>query len=293
MSDAIEKTAAGATRTLFGALGFILLMVGIEGMIPSQVIGLVSGAVLALIGIGFFFLAAVWNGVRPYITAEGERKFGAIARSRIVWAVLATVFFEAVLFLPFIEQRRWPFIHDPYVIHIPLNIDSIEPSLPEAASKETIRVLNSDVTNILSIMNGAGVSIGDDWRKILADQMKLHECNLNSVGLTALFEETSDAQKSLMLIGKADPLNVVYLSIFLTDQSPGNLYSFNDAAEIVKQFEDQLQKAGSVPCDTLGKNWQLLRAYVAFNGGYIVYAKWLSLVRVRMLKLQSEIRNAL
>ena len=32
MSEAIEKTAAGATRGFFAALGFILLMLGLEGM---------------------------------------------------------------------------------------------------------------------------------------------------------------------------------------------------------------------------------------------------------------------
>jgi hypothetical protein len=58
MSDAIEKTAAGATRGLFGILAFILLMVGIEGM---------TGAVQLPPGLGFWLILLAWISQTPSV----------------------------------------------------------------------------------------------------------------------------------------------------------------------------------------------------------------------------------
>jgi hypothetical protein len=50
MSEAVEKTAAGATKSLFGALGFILLMLGLEGMTGAAGIQFGLGFFLAILG---------------------------------------------------------------------------------------------------------------------------------------------------------------------------------------------------------------------------------------------------
>jgi hypothetical protein len=110
VSDAIDKTAAGATRGLFGALGFILLMLGLEGMtIYKAEIGLGFGAVLAILGVLCFFAAALWGTLRKYITPEGERIIGNAAKNRWLWAGLVFIFLEVLIFSPFIEQHRIPF----------------------------------------------------------------------------------------------------------------------------------------------------------------------------------------
>ena len=49
MSDAIEKTAAGATRSLLGALGFILLLLGLEMMTEKAGIQFGLGLFLSLL----------------------------------------------------------------------------------------------------------------------------------------------------------------------------------------------------------------------------------------------------
>ncbi len=67
MSDAIETTAAGATRVLFGTVAFICLMVGIEGMTGVEKISVGLSALLigagAICAYAAFFLGKSKEGV--------------------------------------------------------------------------------------------------------------------------------------------------------------------------------------------------------------------------------------
>jgi hypothetical protein len=68
MSEAIEKTAAGATRSFFGTLGFILLMVGVEGMTGVAGIPVGAGLFLALLGALCVYAAFFWETAKSIIS---------------------------------------------------------------------------------------------------------------------------------------------------------------------------------------------------------------------------------
>jgi hypothetical protein len=76
MSDAIEKTAAGATRGFFGSLGFILLMLGLKGMTGAAGIQFGVGLFLALIGGLCFYAAFFWETAKKVLSAEAQQAIG-------------------------------------------------------------------------------------------------------------------------------------------------------------------------------------------------------------------------
>ena len=118
MSDAIEKTAAGATRAFFGALGFILLMVGVEGMTGHSQTQLFADTILCAFGALCFYLAFFWESAKKHISAETQEIIGNFAQSRIVRFGMLFLFLEAIILSRFFEERHWPFSYptDPSVI---------------------------------------------------------------------------------------------------------------------------------------------------------------------------------
>jgi hypothetical protein len=118
MSDAIEKTAAGATRTFFGALGFILIMVGVEGMTGQAPLTLFSAGISVLLGALCFYLAFFWERAKKHLSTETQQSIANFAQSRIVKFGMLFLVLATLVLSPFIEQRRWPFSYpaDPSVI---------------------------------------------------------------------------------------------------------------------------------------------------------------------------------
>jgi len=117
MSDAIEKTAAGATRGFFGSLGFILLMLGLEGMTGAAGIQFGVGLFLALIGGLCFYAAFFWETAKKVLSAEAQQAVGHLAQSRVTWFGMIFLGLETLILSRFIEERHWPFSYpaDPQV----------------------------------------------------------------------------------------------------------------------------------------------------------------------------------
>jgi hypothetical protein len=117
MSDPIETTAAGATRTFFGALGFILLMVGVEGMTGQAPLTVFSAAVCVALGASCFYLAFFWERAKTHLSGEAQQAIGTFAQNRIVKFGMIFLVLLTLILSPFIEQRRWPFSYaaDPSV----------------------------------------------------------------------------------------------------------------------------------------------------------------------------------
>jgi hypothetical protein len=109
VSDVIEKTAAGSTRGLFGALGFILLMLGLEGMTGAAGIQFGVGIFLALLGALCFYVAFFWETAKKALSAEAQKAIGSFAQSRVTWAAVMFLVFQALILSRFFEERRWPF----------------------------------------------------------------------------------------------------------------------------------------------------------------------------------------
>jgi hypothetical protein len=114
VSDPIEKTAAGATRSFFGALGFILLMVGVEGM--NGHLQLVD-IFLALAGALCFYLAFFWESAKRHLSADTQLAIGQFAQSRVVKFGMLFLVLQTIILSRFVEERRWPFSYpaDPMV----------------------------------------------------------------------------------------------------------------------------------------------------------------------------------
>jgi hypothetical protein len=109
MSDAIEKTAAGATRSFFGALGFILLMVGVEGMTGAAGIQFGVGLFLALLGALCFFAFFFWETAKKVLSVQALQAIGRFSQSRITWFGMVFLAVQTLILSRFVEERRWPF----------------------------------------------------------------------------------------------------------------------------------------------------------------------------------------
>jgi hypothetical protein len=109
MSDAIEKTAAGATRGLFGILAFILLMVGIEGMTGAVQLPPGLGFWLILLGGICVYAAFFWETAKKVLSVEAQQAIGRFSQSRITWFGMLFLVLQTLILSPFVEQHRWPF----------------------------------------------------------------------------------------------------------------------------------------------------------------------------------------
>ena len=82
MSDVAEKTAAGATRSLFGSLGFILIMVGVEEMTGQQPALQLGVEILLIIFGGICLYAAFfWETAKNVLSKEAQDAIGSFAQS--------------------------------------------------------------------------------------------------------------------------------------------------------------------------------------------------------------------
>jgi hypothetical protein len=117
VSEQAEDTAAGATRGLFGSLGFILLMVGLEGMTGAAAIQFGVGLFLALLGALCFYVAVFWKTAKKILSQEAKVTIGHFAQSKVTWAILMFLVFQVLIFSRFFEEHRWPFSYpvDPAV----------------------------------------------------------------------------------------------------------------------------------------------------------------------------------
>jgi hypothetical protein len=109
MADASEKTAGGATRVLFGTLGFIFIMVGVEGV--TGVAHLPFGGWLILLVAGGIctYAAFFWEKARGVLSENAQTAIGKFAQHPVTtFGVLALAVLTLIL-SPFIEQHRWPF----------------------------------------------------------------------------------------------------------------------------------------------------------------------------------------
>jgi hypothetical protein len=111
MSDEIQDTPAGATKGLFGALAFILLLLGAEMMLEKDGARFWIG--LALGGCGFVctYAAVFWNFVRQRLPGGTTAEINAIATSPRWWLGVMLLGSAAFIFSPFVEQQRWPFTY--------------------------------------------------------------------------------------------------------------------------------------------------------------------------------------
>jgi hypothetical protein len=109
MSDPIEATAAGATRAFFGALAFIFLMLGLEGMTGIAGIPFGLGLFLALLGAFCFYAFVFWENAKRVLSTEAQAAIGRFAQSQVTWFGMLFLVFQTLILAPFIEQHRWPF----------------------------------------------------------------------------------------------------------------------------------------------------------------------------------------
>jgi hypothetical protein len=62
-----------------------------------------------ILGVLFAFAAAAWNGLRKYLSPEGDQIINDFAKRGPVWAFVIFIAAEAILLSRFVEERRWPF----------------------------------------------------------------------------------------------------------------------------------------------------------------------------------------
>jgi len=157
MSDAIEKTAAGATRTFFGALGFILLMVGVEGMTGQAPLTLFSAAVCMALGALCFYLAFFWERAKKHLSTETQEMIGRFAQSRVTKFGMLFLVLETLILSPFFEQHRWPFSYpaDPAVY---TQIDSLKNELARRNSAFGPEKESADKWRFSSVLRQSGLN---------------------------------------------------------------------------------------------------------------------------------------
>jgi hypothetical protein len=111
MSDVAGKTAAGAVRGLFAALGFIFVVLGLglEATTDRPDGQLALGLILFLLGALFFCVVVFWDRVAQNLGVRAQFTIADFARSRNTWLGLCLIILLTLIFSPFIEQHRWPF----------------------------------------------------------------------------------------------------------------------------------------------------------------------------------------
>ena len=86
---ALEDTFSGATKALFGTIGFLLLMFGGEVMLDKIEPRYVLGAILFLCGVSCFYM--VWSAktIRQRLPVAN---INAVAKSPISWLMVLLAF---------------------------------------------------------------------------------------------------------------------------------------------------------------------------------------------------------
>ena len=116
MSDAAERTAGGATRVLFGTLGFILIMNGTEHMNSGSFWSTIDWKLVA-VGALCVYAAFFWERTKKHLSAETQDSIAKFSQHSATKSVLLLSVLLTIILSPFIEQRRWPFSYpaDPQV----------------------------------------------------------------------------------------------------------------------------------------------------------------------------------
>jgi hypothetical protein len=109
MSDAVEKTAAGATRGFLGSLSFILLMLGLEMLTDKSGIQLGLGFFLVIFGALCAYAAFFWESAKRVLSTEAQVALGRFAQSRVTWFGMLFLVLQTIILSKFIEGHRWPF----------------------------------------------------------------------------------------------------------------------------------------------------------------------------------------
>ena len=107
MSDEIPDTPDGAIRSVLGAIGFILILIGAE-MIKENY-HLIVAWLLVLLGVGCYFALVVWKSFKRYLQGRILTDISTIATSPRWWFGIIGILLLAVIFSPYVEQHRWPF----------------------------------------------------------------------------------------------------------------------------------------------------------------------------------------
>jgi hypothetical protein len=118
MSDGAEKTAGGATRSLFGSLGVILITVGVEG-ISGQRAPLQLGVATLFVILGGLcvYAAFFWEAAKNVLSKDAQDAIGSFAQHRITQFGMLFLVLQTFILSRFVEERRWPFSYpaDPSV----------------------------------------------------------------------------------------------------------------------------------------------------------------------------------
>jgi len=116
MADTAEKTGGGATRVLFGTLGFILIMDGTEHMNSASFWSTVDWKLVA-VGALCIYAAFFWERAKKHLSAETQGAIAHFAQHGATKAVLLLCVLLTITLSPFVEQHRWPFSYpaDPQV----------------------------------------------------------------------------------------------------------------------------------------------------------------------------------
>jgi hypothetical protein len=109
MSDAAEKTPGGATRAFFGALAFILLMVGTEGVTGVASIPIIFAVFLLLLAVPCFCAAVFWERAKTWLSVEAQERISRFSQHPVVRFGMLFLVLQALILSKFVEQHRWPF----------------------------------------------------------------------------------------------------------------------------------------------------------------------------------------
>ncbi len=155
--DTLERTAGGATKGLFAALGFILLMVGVELMVDKTASQIGLATLLVILGACCFFLAYAWETAKKILTPETQRAIEGFAKHHNTWRGILGLILLTVILCPFIEQHRWPFSYpaDPQL------------SAENIRLKDQIRQDASDLATAIGKKTSAVATekeLADKWR---------------------------------------------------------------------------------------------------------------------------------
>lgn len=109
VSDEIKDTLAEATRGFFGAVGFILLLLGAEMMAERGDIRFGLGIVLTGLGVLCFYAAVIKKHAQKVLSNPQIAEVNLIATSPRWWLGILAVFCLILVLSPYIEQGGWPF----------------------------------------------------------------------------------------------------------------------------------------------------------------------------------------
>jgi hypothetical protein len=108
--DTLHDTAPKATKALFGTLGFILIMVGIELMTEREGPRYALGLPLLTAGATCFYAVVAWAAIRERLPEAAKSTIATIARSPQWWFGTILVALLVAALSPYVQEGRWPFV---------------------------------------------------------------------------------------------------------------------------------------------------------------------------------------